>query len=54
MSQELKINKGVELMLRREATEDISEPYSGIKINHEISFLSKIFTLKFEFTWKGR
>jgi len=53
MSQELKINKGVELMLRRESL--VEEPdYSGIKIDHEITFLSKVFNLKFEFTWRGR
>ena len=53
MSHDLKINRGVELMLRRETPEEVPESYSGVKIEHEISFLSKIFNLKFEFTWRG-
>ena len=37
-----------------ESPEEVPESYSGVKIEHEISFLSKIFNLKFEFTWRGR
>tara|TARA_Y100000287_G_C14156155_1_gene322303 strand:- start:661 stop:825 length:165 start_codon:yes stop_codon:yes gene_type:complete len=52
MSQELKINKGVELMLRRDTRE--SEPeQSGIKLKHQITLLGRTFTAEFNFTWEG-
>ena len=55
MSHDLKINKGVELMLRRENTEqveDVPEP-NGFKFSQRLTFLRKTFNLKFEFTWEG-
>lgn len=53
MSEELKINKGVELMLRREIKEESPEP-SGLKLRHTFTLLKKKFNLKFEFTWEDR
>ena len=53
MSEELKINRGVELMLRREIKEDSPEP-SGFKLRHTFTLLKKKFNLKFEFTWEDR
>jgi len=55
MNSDLKINKGVELMLRRENTEqvnDVPEP-RGFKFSQQLSFLRKTFHIKFEFTWEG-
>ena len=49
MSRELKINKGVELMLRRETTEPESK---GFKFHHRIHLLKKKFNFKIEFTWE--
>lgn len=49
MSQELKINKGVELMLRREKKK--SEP-KGLRINQTVNLLRKKFNFKIEFTWE--
>jgi hypothetical protein len=49
MSQELKINRGVELMLRRE--KKAHEP-KGLKFNHTIALLGKKFNFKFEFSWE--
>ena len=53
MGQDLKINKGVELMLRREIKEDQPEP-SGFKLRHTFTLLKKKFILAFEFTWGDR
>ena len=51
MSQELKINKGVELMLRREKKEP--EPDSkGFRFHHRVHLLKKKFNFKIEFTWE--
>jgi hypothetical protein len=54
MSQEIRINKGVELMLRRELKEDTPPEPSGFKISQTLSFLKKKFTFRFEFTWEDR
>ena len=53
MSEELKINKGVELMLRREFKEEVPES-SGLKLRHTFTLLKKKFILSFEFTWEDR
>jgi len=44
------INRGVELMLRREKRQLAK---SGLKIQKNFSFLKKKFEIKFEFTWEG-
>ena len=51
MSQDLKINKGVELMLRRDKSEPEPER-KGFKFNHRVNLLKKIFNFKIEFTWE--
>jgi len=51
MSQDLKINKGVELMLRREKREP--EPdRKGFKFNHTVNLLRKRFNFNIELTWE--
>jgi hypothetical protein len=50
MGQDLKINKGVELMLRRDKREPEPER-KGLKLNHTVNLLRKRFNLKIEFTW---
>jgi len=46
---DLKINKGVELMLRREKGEPETRGFTEHKI---FSLLGKRFSLKVEFTWE--
>jgi len=46
---DLQINKGVELMLRRRAEK---EPRSrGLKINKLFALQNKVFRFRLEFTW---
>lgn len=54
MSHDFKINKGVELMLRKEVKKEEPPEPSGLKLKHTFSFLKKKFNLKFEFTWEDR
>ena len=51
MSQGLKINRGVELMLRREKQEPEPEP-TGFKFHHRVHLLKRKFNFKLEFTWE--
>ena len=51
MSQQLKINKGVELMLRRDKKESEPDP-KGFKFHHRLYLLKKKFNFKIEFTWE--
>lgn len=53
MSSGPNINKGVELMLRRDSKKEESPEYSGLKVRHTFSFLKKKFNFRFEFTWEG-
>jgi hypothetical protein len=46
--RDLTINKGVELMLRREKTEP---KRNGLRIFKSFSLLKNNFQIKFEFTW---
>lgn len=46
---ELEINRGVELMLRRRAKVPQGK---GIRINHTLALLGKVFQIRIEFTWK--
>ena len=51
MSEDIKINKGVELMLRRDKKEP--EPKTtGFKFHHIVHLLKKKFNFKIEFTWE--
>lgn len=54
MSQDIKINKGVELMLRRELKEETPPEPSGLRISQTVILLKKKFNFKFEFTWEDR
>ena len=51
MSEDLQINKGVELMLRRSEREP---ERSGLKVKQTFTLLSKIVSFRFEFTWEDR
>jgi hypothetical protein len=56
MSGDIKINKGVELMLRRELKKDQKESKpetSGLKLRYTFTLLKRKFNLVFEFTWEG-
>jgi hypothetical protein len=53
MNDDIRINKGVELMLRRELETPLKEP-SGFVFSQTVSLLKKKFNLKFEFTWEDR
>jgi hypothetical protein len=50
-ANELEINKGIELMLRRE--KPIPER-SGININHKLTLLRRIFHFKLELSWEKK
>jgi len=52
MSQNLKINRGVELMLRRDKKE-LETNQKGFSINQSITLLRKKFHFKMELTWEG-
>jgi hypothetical protein len=47
----IQINKGVELMLRRE-NKNIEPDKKGLFFRKTFSLLSKKFEIKFEFTWE--
>jgi hypothetical protein len=47
--EEIKINKGVELMLRREKP---APERRGAILEHTFNLLKRKFQLKFEFTWE--
>jgi len=47
---DLQINKGVELMLRRRAK--VEPPSKGLKIHKIIALRNKVFKFKLEFTWE--
>jgi hypothetical protein len=51
MSEDLQINKGVELMLRRSEREP---ERSGLKVKQTFRLLSKVFSIRLEFTWEER
>lgn len=51
MGHDLKINKGVELMLRRDKKEP--EP-KGLRLSKSISFLKRTFNFKLELTWEEK
>jgi hypothetical protein len=51
MSNDLEINKGVELMLRRDKKEP--EP-KGFRLSKTLSFLKRTFNFKLEITWGGK
>lgn len=46
---EIKINKGVELMLRRDKS---ATQRKGAVLEHTFNLLQRKFKLKFEFTWE--
>jgi len=49
-TKELSINKGVELMLRRDKK---TEPQTnGFKFSHSLTLLKKQFSFKVEFNWR--
>jgi len=48
---ELEINKGTELMLRRDKKENTPEK-NGVIINHKLTLLKRIFNFNLEFTWE--
>jgi hypothetical protein len=48
--QEIPINRGVELMLRREKKE---ENKKGIHLHKIISLLNKKIQITFDFSWEG-
>jgi len=48
-SQDIKINKGIELMLRRDKP---APKRTGALWNQTFTLLSKTFHFKFEFTWE--
>jgi len=50
MSQDLKINKGVELMLRRDK-QKVEPKRKGLKVGQSISLFGKEIELRFEITW---
>jgi hypothetical protein len=50
--KELKINRGVELMLRGERPKKEDPPLGGIVINKVFSFLSKQVYFNFELRWE--
>tara|TARA_B100000003_G_scaffold188428_1_gene184793 strand:+ start:118 stop:288 length:171 start_codon:yes stop_codon:yes gene_type:complete len=52
MSQGLKINKGVELMLRREKKQEPEPEPTGFKFHHRVHLLKRKFNFKLEFTWE--
>jgi hypothetical protein len=47
----MQINKGVELMLRRE-NKNIEPDRKGLVIQKTFSLLKKTIRIKFEFTWE--
>ena len=49
MSQDLKINKGVELMLRRD--KKVEPKRRGLRVSQTITLLGKTVEFKFELTW---
>jgi len=49
MSEDLQINKGVELMLRRGQKRPET---SGLKVNNTFTLLRKVFSFRLEFTWE--
>ena len=49
--EETKINKGIELMLRRAKEKDV-KPSKGFGIQKEFSFLKRKFYFNFEFRWE--
>jgi hypothetical protein len=51
MNEQTGINRGMELMLRREIKKSNKKQFL---IEKTISFLSKKYTIKFEFTWEGQ
>jgi hypothetical protein len=50
MSQDLKINKGVELMLRRDKKK-IEPKRKGLRVRQTISLFGKQIEFGFELTW---
>ena len=50
MSQDLKINKGVELMLRRDRKPKEPER-KGLKVRQTLSLFGKRIEFNFELTW---
>jgi len=51
MNDKTRINKGMELMLRREINKSNAK---GFLIQKTISFLKIKYTIKFEFKWEGQ
>jgi len=49
--KELKINKGVELMLRGDRPKEESKPEHGILINKVFTLLKRRVYFNFEFRW---
>jgi hypothetical protein len=52
MNENLEINKGVELMLRRKIKKEPER--FGLKISKKFIFLKRKFEIKFEFTWEDK
>lgn len=48
----IKINKGVELMLRRVKKEEKPEPEKGLKILKTFTLRKKQFFFRFEISWR--
>ena len=49
IDDESKINKGIELMLRREQPETPKK--NGVVLDHSFTLLGNTIQFKFEFTW---
>ncbi len=51
-SKELSINKGIELMLRRDKKETDEKPSAGFAIKKTFSFLKRKVYFNFELRWE--
>tara|TARA_B100001250_G_scaffold328915_1_gene293530 strand:+ start:840 stop:1013 length:174 start_codon:yes stop_codon:yes gene_type:complete len=51
-TEEISINKGIELMLRRTKKETDTKPSKGFKIKNTFSFLKRKVCFNFELRWE--
>ncbi len=51
-TKELAINKGIELMLRRDKKDKEPTPMKGLEIKNTFSFLKRKFYFNFELRWE--
>tara|TARA_B100001250_G_scaffold10951_1_gene9487 strand:- start:27 stop:191 length:165 start_codon:yes stop_codon:yes gene_type:complete len=52
MTKELAINKGIELMLRRDKKDQEPIPMKGFGINNTFSFFKRKFYINFDVRWE--